>query len=214
MPADWQQQREEMVRAQLIRRQITDERVLAAMRRVPRELFIPFDLRSSAYDDCPMPIGLGQTISQPYMVAAMAELLALSPPDRLLDIGTGSGYAAAVLSLLCSHVWSVELLPELADSAAGRLSRLGFANISVRCADGYLGWPEQAPFDAIHVAAAARATPPVLLEQLGPAGRLVIPLGKPRSSQTLKLYQRTAEGITDSSQGLVEFVELKSGRPA
>lgn len=207
----WLPERERMVERQLVGRGITDPRVLAAMRAVPRHLFVPFDERPRAYLDGPLPIGFGQTISQPYMVAAMAQLLQLRPTDRVLDIGSGCGYAAAVLSKLCSHVWSMELVPQLAAEAALRLERLGFGNVTVQCGDGYRGWPDEAPFDAIHVAAAAPETPPALLEQLAVGGRLVIPLGRPRHSQVLMYYRRSAEGLSSEKYGMVEFVELKHG---
>ena len=202
-----------MIEQQLVGRRISDPRVLAAMRRVPREEFLPADERHHAYEDAPQPIGFGQTISQPYMVARMAELLELSPSDRVLDIGTGCGYAAAVLSLLCSQVCSVEYIPQLAQAARARLARLGFGNISLHCADGTLGWPDEAPFDAINVAAAPLTTPPALLEQLSEGGRLLIPIGRVGGAQSLMLHRRGPQGISSHNVGSVVFVAMH-GRQA
>jgi protein-L-isoaspartate(D-aspartate) O-methyltransferase len=167
-----------MVERQLRARGITDERVLAAMGRVPRHLFVPPRLRPLAYTDQPLPIGLGQTISQPFIVALMTQLAEPDSGDRALDIGTGSGYQAAVLAELVQEVYSVEILCPLAERAAARLDSLGYGNVEVRCADGYLGWPEHAPFDVIIVAAAPDHIPQPLVEQLAPGGRLVLPVGE------------------------------------
>jgi protein-L-isoaspartate(D-aspartate) O-methyltransferase len=213
MDANWISQRSEMLERQLIRRGIRDQRVLAAMAAVPREEFIPPRYRANAYQDAPQPIGYGQTISQPYMVALMAQLLELQEDARVLDVGTGCGYAAAVLSHLCHHVYSIELLPQLADSARERLLRLGYANICVSCGDGNLGWPEHAPYDGINVAAAAHQTPPALLEQLALDGRMLIPLGE-RHGQRLMLYARSRDGISMSDLSAVEFVELRNSQTA
>lgn len=208
MNADWMEQRSDMLERQLIPRRIWDNRVLEAMRRVPREEFVPEQYRDKAYQDAPQPIGFGQTISQPYMVALMAQLLDLQEHERVLDVGTGCGYAAAVLSLLCRHVYSIELLPQLARSASERLSRLGYDNITVACMDGNLGWPAHAPYDGINVAAAALHLPQALTEQLAVDGRMLIPLGRYRA-QRLMLYSRSADGISSSDLSAVEFVELR-----
>ena len=179
VPADaWEGPRREMVRTQLKARDITDEAVLAVMERVPRHLFVPEAERFRAYADHPLPIGLRQTISQPYIVAFMTQALQVEEGDRVLEIGTGSGYQAAVLSHLAAEVYSIEILPALAEQAAERLSVLGYDNVRVRAGDGYFGWPEHAPFDGIMVTAAPDHVPPRLVEQLAPGGRLVMPVGE------------------------------------
>jgi protein-L-isoaspartate(D-aspartate) O-methyltransferase len=180
--------REEMVDRQLVRRAIRDPRVLAAMRRIPRHAFVPESLRAEAHADYPLPIGEGQTISQPYIVARMTELLALAGRERVLEIGTGSGYQAAVLAELAGEVYSIEYLPAIAARAERILHALGL-RVHVRTGDGTLGWPEAAPFDRIVVTAAAPAVPPPLLEQLGEGGRLVIPVGGP-GAQVLQVVER------------------------
>ena len=169
--------RRAMVESQLRRRGIRDDRVLRAMGSVPRHEFVLPPHINKAYDDEPLPIGHGQTISQPYIVAAMLAAAALAGTERVLEIGAGCGYQAAVLSLLAREVYTVEFLPDLAQSAADRLERLGYTNVHVRCADGTLGWPEYAPYDAILIAAAAPRIPEPLLEQLAENGRLVAPVG-------------------------------------
>jgi protein-L-isoaspartate(D-aspartate) O-methyltransferase len=168
--------RHRMVETQLRARHIRDERVLAAMDRVPRHLFVPSAARWSAYDDGPLPIGHGQTISQPYMVACMTEQLRLTPTSRVLEIGTGSGYQAAVLAELAQHVWTLERHAELAHRAEQVLRQLGYANVEVIIGDGSLGYPPEAPYDAILVTAAAPKVPDALREQLAPGGRMVIPI--------------------------------------
>ena len=186
-----------------------DSRVLEAMRKVPREDFVPDDLRHAAFRDGALPVGHGQTISQPYMVAIMTDLLELTSASVVLEIGTGTGYQAAILAQLAQLVYSVERIPELARAAQQRLSEMGYANIEVRCSDGYQGWPEKAPFDAIVVTAAAPEVPPALLEQLGPGGRMVIPIGLPYSHQDLKLVTRDTQGEIHSSKLLgVAFVPM------
>ena len=186
--------RERMVSAQLAARGIRDPRVLDAVRRVPRHLFVPDGLRDRAYADAPLPIGHGQTISQPYIVALMTELLEPRPTDRALEIGTGSGYQAAVLSPLVKEVFTIELVDTLARQAEERLRALSYANVVVRSGDGYGGWPAQAPFDVIVVTAAPVQVPPALLEQLAPGGRLVIPVGPRGGEQVLRLIVKDARG--------------------
>ena len=182
-----------MVELQLRRRGIKDPRVLEAMGRVPRERFVPDELRASAYDDKPLPIGYEATISQPYMVAAICELLGLSGDERVLDVGTGSGYQAAVLAELAREVVSIERVPELAASARATLDGAGYGEVEVVTGDGTLGLPERAPFDAIAVAAAAPDLPPALYAQLVPGGRIVLPVGE-RRGQRLELVVRSPEG--------------------
>jgi protein-L-isoaspartate(D-aspartate) O-methyltransferase len=182
-----------MVQRQLRERDIVDERVLAAMERVPRELFVPESLRDRAYDDAALPIGSRQTISQPYMVARICEALTLHGHERALDVGTGSGYQAAVLAELAAEVDTIERIPELAERARGNLAAAGYERVRVHVGDGTLGLPERAPFAAIAVAAAAPEMPAALYEQLEPRGRLVIPVGK-RRVQQLEVIIRSPEG--------------------
>jgi protein-L-isoaspartate(D-aspartate) O-methyltransferase len=182
-----------MVQRQLRERDITDERVLAAMERVPRELFVPERLRRRAYDDSALPIGVGQTISQPYMVARICEALALRGHERVLDVGTGSGYQAAVLAELAAEVDTIERLPALAEAARANLAAAGCERVRVHVGDGTRGLPERAPFVAIAVAAAARELPAALYEQLEPRGRLVVPVGR-RRVQRLEVIVRSPEG--------------------
>ncbi len=182
-----------MVAAQLRGRGLTVERVLAAMGRVPRELFVPASERRRAYEDAALPIGFGQTISQPYMVARICEALALRPGHRVLDVGTGSAYQAAVLAELGGKVTTVERIPELAERARSALLAAGYDGVEVRVGDGTLGVPERAPFHAIAVAAAAPEMPPSLYEQLAPRGRLVVPVGD-AAGQLLELVVRSPEG--------------------
>jgi protein-L-isoaspartate(D-aspartate) O-methyltransferase len=182
----FQAERERMVRRQLAERGIREARVLDAMSRVPRHEFVPETLRQEAHEDHPLPIGEGQTISQPYIVAAMLEHLALQATDRVLEVGTGSGYVTALLSLLCAEVYSVERHAQLAALAESTLHRLGYRNMKIRVGDGSQGWPEYAPFDAILVSAATPEMPPALFAQLREGGRLVVPVGPP-SSQELQL---------------------------
>ncbi len=185
--------RDLMIREQLEGRGISDRDVLAAMREVPREEFVPADLRGYAYEDGPLPIGEGQTISQPYMVAYMTEALELSQGDRVLEIGTGSGYAAAVLSRIVAEVHTVERIAGLAAAARERLDSLGYLNIRIHVGDGSLGWAEQAPYDAIVVTAGAPDVPQLLLEQLAVGGRLVIPVGHNLTFQTLVRVRRAGK---------------------
>jgi protein-L-isoaspartate(D-aspartate) O-methyltransferase len=185
---------------------VTDEQVLTAMRSVPRHLFVPSESANFAYNDYPLPIDSGQTISEPYVVAYMTEALKLRPTDRVLEIGTGSGYQAAVLSKIVKKVYTVEIVKELATTAAKRLKELGFNNIEVRNGDGYAGWPEAAPFDAIIVTAAAAHIPRPLLDQLKPGSRLVIPVG--RGEQLLLRVTRTADGFKQETLLPVIFVPM------
>lgn len=201
-------QREKMIREHLLGRDIRDPEVIAAMRAVPREEFIDGMLREFAYDDNPLVIAEGQTISQPYIVAYMTEALELSPGDRVLEIGTGSGYAAAVLSRIVTAVYSVERLPGLAHSARQRLSRLGYGNVVIHEGDGTLGWPEHAPYDAIVVTAAAPGVPQALREQLAIGGRLVIPSGGVSFQTLLRLRRQAADSYVTERLCDVRFVPL------
>jgi protein-L-isoaspartate(D-aspartate) O-methyltransferase len=200
------QERTRMVNDQLIARGIHDPRVLAAMRDVPRHAFVPEALVESAYEDHPLPIGYDQTISQPYIVAAMSELAQVSAEDRVLEIGTGSGYQAAVLARLAREVYSVEILAPLAERAQKTLQGLGVRNVFVRAGDGYRGWPEHAPFAAILVTAAPPAVPEPLKEQLAIGGRLVIPVGS--GEQELRVLTRTQTGFEERSVLPVRFVPM------
>jgi protein-L-isoaspartate(D-aspartate) O-methyltransferase len=193
MPAPPEDRRALMVDEQLRGRDIVDGRVLEAMERVPRELFVPEDLRGRAFDDVALPIGAGQTISQPYMVARIAEELGLDGDERVLDVGTGSGYQAAVLAELGDEVHTIERIPELAEQARATLAAAGYGQVEVHVGDGSRGLPEHAPFDAVAVAAAAPGFPSALYEQLKPGGRLVVPIGG-RRGQRLEVIVRTPEG--------------------
>jgi len=198
-----------MVADQIAARGVKDPRVLAAMRDVPRHQFVPSDARADAYIDAPLPIGFGQTISQPYIVALMTELVRPSATDAVLEIGTGSGYQAAVLSRLAATVRSIELVEPLARAAQAALRELGYANVQVRIGDGYQGWPEAAPFDVIVVTAAPDAVPSALVAQLRPGGRLVIPVGPVGGVQDLLLIERDAAGRTTTRSIIpVRFVPL------
>jgi protein-L-isoaspartate(D-aspartate) O-methyltransferase len=201
--------RARMVAEQIAARGITDPAVLRAMRTVPRHEFVPDDVAADAYADRPLSIGHGQTISQPYIVALMTELAAVKPGDRVLEIGTGSGYQTAVLAELGARVHSIEIVEPLARSAARTLRRLGYDRVEVRHGDGYRGWPEAAPFAAIVVTAAPPEVPPALLEQLAPGGRLVIPVGT--GDQELRVLVRTASGIETRHVAPVRFVPMVSG---
>jgi protein-L-isoaspartate(D-aspartate) O-methyltransferase len=203
------QRRAEMVDRDIAGRGVRDPRVLAAMRAVPREAFVPAGLRAQAYDDRPLPIDAGQTISQPYIVALMAEALRLGGDERVLEIGTGSGYAAAVLSHLAARVDTVERVAELAESAADRLAQLQVAHVHVHRGDGTLGWPDGAPYDAIVVTAGGPQVPPALRAQLAPGGRLVMPVGGSRHWQDLVRVTRLgAEDFRTESLCDVSFVPL------
>ena len=199
-------ERARMVREQLRARGIRDQAVLSAMARVPRHRFVPTSLEAFAYGDHPLPIGFEQTISQPYIVAYMTEAADISSTDKVLEIGTGSGYQAAVLAELASEVYSIEILPELAERARILLRELGYAKVQVRTGDGYLGWKEHAPFDAILVTAAPDHVPPALVEQLAAQGRMVIPVGT--EQQELRLLTKTAGGLLEQTMLPVRFVPL------
>lgn len=179
------------------------------MRKVPRHEFVPEHLADAAYEDHPLPIGYGQTISQPYIVALMTELLRLTPAAKVLEIGTGCGYQTAVLAEIAAEVYSVEIIEPLAKESADRLRRLGYRNIEVKHADGYLGWPEQAPFDAIVVTAGADHIPPPLVEQLKPGGRMAIPVGEAHAEQSLLLVEKDLDGnVSTRNVTAVLFVPL------
>ena len=206
---DFDQARRQMVEEQIEARGISDSRVLEAMRRVPRHEYIPPEYRASAYSDRPLPIGLNQTISQPYIVALMTELVGPEPDDRLLEIGTGSGYQAAVAAELVAEVYSIEIVPELARTATGRLERLGVSNVWVREGDGYLGWPEHSPFDGILVTAGAEEIPQPLIEQLRPGARMVIPVGDQSTFQILQVVEKLPAGGVEIREVIpVRFVPL------
>ncbi|MGH9332868.1 MAG: protein-L-isoaspartate(D-aspartate) O-methyltransferase [Vicinamibacteria bacterium] len=206
---DYDAARRAMVKEQLEGRDIRDPRVLEAMGLVPRHLFVPAALRVGAYADHPLPIGNGQTISQPYIVALMTQLAEVEPDDVVLEIGTGSGYQAAVLSEIVREVYTIEIVPELAETAKARLAELGYRDVTTRMGDGYLGWKEKAPFDAILVTAAAPEVPPPLVEQLAPGGIMVIPVGPPANVQSLVRIEKEEDGTTVSREVLpVRFVPL------
>jgi protein-L-isoaspartate(D-aspartate) O-methyltransferase len=200
-------ERERMVEEQLAARGVTDPRVLAVMRRVPRHLFVEEALRDRAYGDHPLPIGDGQTISQPFMVGRMTELLRLSGTEKVLEIGTGSGYQAAVLSELCARVCTVERIPRLAKRARELLERLGYRNVWVRVANGTLGWPDEAPFDRILVTAGGPHVPPPLFEQLAEGGSMVMPVGEATTQVLQVIEKRGGEMQTTEHSGCV-FVKL------
>jgi protein-L-isoaspartate(D-aspartate) O-methyltransferase len=207
--ADYASLRRDMVRLQIAARGVADRRVLDAMDRVPRERFVRESHTRFAYEDTPLPIEEGQTISQPYIVALMAEALELAPGDRVLEIGAGSGYAAAVLGQLAREVWAVERHAPLAQGARERMESLGYDNVHIVEGDGTLGWPEHAPYDAVVVAAGGPDIPPALLEQLAPGGRLVIPVGSdPRLQELIRVRKREDGEIARENLGAVSFVPL------
>jgi len=204
----FKERRERMVQEQIAARGVRDERVLLAMRIVPRHKFVSEDLIDSAYDDSPLPIGCGQTISQPYIVALMTELLEVEEKDKILEVGTGSGYQAAILAQMEVEVFTIEIFEELGTSARKRLKDLGYSKIRVRIADGYYGWPEEAPFDAIIVTCAASHVPPPLIGQLKEGGRMCIPVGSVFWAQNLMLVQKKNGDITTKNILPVRFVPL------
>jgi protein-L-isoaspartate(D-aspartate) O-methyltransferase len=213
-PDSFEAARERMVRAQLLSRGVLDPRVIGAMSTVPREAFVPPHLQEDAYADAPLSIGEGQTISQPYVVAAMLAALELRGDEKVLEVGAGSGYAAAVLGRCVREVWALERIPSLAASARARMERVGYRNVHVLHGDGTRGLPEQAPFDAILVSAGGPRIPPALLEQLAPGGRLLMPVGPvehARDEQRLVRVERDAEGLHETRLEPVRFVPLIAG---
>ena len=199
---------------QLIGKDALDPRVMAAMAEVPRDAFVPEDVKYAAFANGPLPIGHGQTISQPYIVALMTDMIAPQPEHRVLEIGTGSGYQTAVLSLLCDTVYSIDLVAPLTNAAAERLDALGYHNVVTTTANGYQGWPEHAPFDGIIVTAAASHIPPALVEQLRPGGRMAIPVGEPYGLQELMLVEKDEAGRVERHAVLgVAFVPLIDRSP-
>ncbi|HEY7504802.1 MAG TPA: protein-L-isoaspartate(D-aspartate) O-methyltransferase [Gemmatimonadales bacterium] len=208
----WREDRWRMVAEELVPQGITDSLTLAAMGAVPRHEFVPEDQRAWAYADTPLPIGHDQTISQPAVVAYMTQVINPRPGLRVLEVGTGSGYQAAVLAETGARVWTIEIFRALADEARARLQRLGYGRVQVRHGDGYAGWPGVAPFDAIVVTAGADSIPPALVRQLAPGGRLVMPVGDPRADQRLVLLVKDSEGRVASRDLLpVRFVPLLRG---
>ena len=201
--------REKMVRDQIVSRGISDQLTLKAMRKVPRHLFVPAEYVSRAYNDSPLPIGHGQTISQPFIVAYMTEVVKPTSYKKALEIGTGSGYQAAVLAEIVKQVYSIEIVPELAKESAALLGRLGYENISCKYGDGYQGWKEHAPFDIIVVTAAAPEIPQPLIDQLAENGRLVIPVGPPSSIQELILVEKKNGKTVEKRLTLVRFVPFR-----
>jgi protein-L-isoaspartate(D-aspartate) O-methyltransferase len=206
--AKFEQSREQMVRYQIEQRGISDQKVLAAMRTVPRHLFVPRGLRSNAYADRPLPIGEGQTISQPYIVALMTESLRLDANSRILEIGTGSGYQAAILAQITAEVYTIEIKEKLYKKATEVLKTLDFTNVKTRRGDGYYGWEEQAPFDAIMITAAVDHVPPPLIRQLKNGGKLILPLGHPFNYQYLVLVTKKGDDIFQKNITGVLFVPM------
>jgi protein-L-isoaspartate(D-aspartate) O-methyltransferase len=207
--------RARMVVTQIAANGVRDAAVLAAMRAEPRHLYVPADLRGQAYHDRPLPIGHGQTISQPFIVALMSALVRPRPEDRALEVGTGSGYQAAILARLVRHVYSLEIVGALAEEARARLAALGHSNVSVRTADGYRGWEEEAPFDVIVSAAAPEEIPDALVAQLAPGGRMVVPVGRLDDVQHLMLVERQPSGeIATRAVAPVRFVPMVRGKPS
>jgi protein-L-isoaspartate(D-aspartate) O-methyltransferase len=204
---EFAEKRRHMVAHQIERRGIREQRLLEAMRHVPRHLFVPERFQETAYDDSPVPIGFDQTISQPYIVAFMIEALQLVGIERVLEIGTGSGYQAALLSFLCHEVYSIEIIPELSLRAAQLIKELDYANVHLRHGDGYVGWSEAAPFDRIILAAAPNHVPEMLVKQLAPGGRMILPLGE-RDQRLLLVSKDVAGGITRTESVGVKFVPM------
>ncbi|MFC1484325.1 protein-L-isoaspartate(D-aspartate) O-methyltransferase [Candidatus Neomarinimicrobiota bacterium] len=205
------EQRQAMVARQLAARDIHDAKVLDAMRTVPRHRFVPSDERRNSYADRPLPIGYGQTISQPYIVAYMCQMAGVDASSRVLEVGTGSGYHASVLAQIADTVYTIEIVPELAVRAKEAIESLGYGNLVPRHADGYYGWPEAAPFDAIVVTAAPNHIPPPLIEQLAEGGRMVIPVGNPFFTQFLVLVEKKNGKVTSRQLLPVRFVPLTGG---
>ena len=209
---DYAQQRKMMVEQQIVARGVKNKKVLDAMNSVPRHLFVPVRYRQGSYFDQPLPIGLGQTISQPYIVALMTEMLEVDNDDIVLEIGTGSGYQAAVLSTIVKELYTIEIIEELGLQASERLKSLGYDNVKVKISDGGLGWPEKAPFDVIIVTAAAPKIPEPLIKQLKPGGRMVIPVNNNFYSQDLLIVEKDADGNIETKKTIpVRFVPLVEG---
>jgi protein-L-isoaspartate(D-aspartate) O-methyltransferase len=211
-PRDWEAERIRMVNQQLRARDIRSPRVLDAMLKVPRHLFVPESERGQAYRDAPVPIGYAQTISQPYIVAFMTQELNVEPDDRVLEIGTGSGYQAAVLGVLAKEVYTIEIVAPLAERARATLMEVGYRNIQVRAGNGYLGWPEQAPYDRIMVTAAPPEVPPALVQQLKIGGLMAIPVGT--IVQELRILRRNSTGVETLTTLPVRFVPMTGRRDA
>jgi protein-L-isoaspartate(D-aspartate) O-methyltransferase len=205
---DFARAREAMVASQIIDRGVTDPAVIRAMRKVPRHLFVPESYRASAYADHPLPIGEGQTISQPYIVAFMTEALRLKPGDRVLEIGTGSGYQAAVLAEIVKDVYSIEIVEALGKRAERTLGELGYPNVHIRIGDGYKGWPEKAPFDAVIVTCAPEQIPETLIDQLREGGRMIVPVGRAGAVQRLVVGVKTEGRLETEEAMLVRFVPM------
>jgi len=201
--------REKMVTEQIISRGVTDQQTLRAMRKVPRHLFVPEEYKNEAYDDNPLPIGYGQTISQPYIVALMTEVSKPSADKKVLEIGTGSGYQAAVMAEITDKVYTIEIVPELARESAERLKKMGYTNITGKFGDGYKGWPEHAPYDIVIVTAAPEQIPQPLIDQLAENGRLVIPVGAPAAVQELILIEKKNGKIEKNRLTFVRFVPFR-----
>lgn len=202
-----EKERDRMVETQIAARGVSDERVLAAMKAIPRHLFVPPSYQGVAYQDSPLPIGKGQTISQPYIVAVMTELLQLAPGDRVLEIGTGSGYQAAILARLARQVISIERIPEVADAARGNLARSGVTNVRIIVSDGTVGYPEGSPYDGILITAATPSIPPPLIGQLAEGGRLVAPVGGRDLQELVRLTKKEGKTVPEHFGGVV-FVPL------
>lgn len=202
----FKKKREELVLQSIEERGVKDKAVLKSMRTVKRHLFVPQNSVANAYDDRPLPIGYGQTISQPYIVAYMTEVINPKPEYKVLEIGTGSGYQAAVLAEIVKEVYTIEIIPELGNAASARLKKLGYNNVNVKVSDGYFGWKEHGPYDAIMVTAAAEFVPPPLIEQLKEGGKIVIPIGSPFMNQNLMLIEKKGKKITTKSLLPVVFV--------
>jgi len=202
----FKKKREELVEQHIMQRGIKDQAVIRSMKNVKRHLFVPENNVSNAYADRPLPIGYGQTISQPFIVAYMTEVINPKPEYKVLEIGTGSGYQAAVLAEIVKEVYTIEIIPELGNAATARLKKLGYNNINVKVSDGYFGWKEHGPYDAIIVTAAAEFIPPPLIEQLKEGGKIVIPIGSPFMNQTLMLIEKKGKKITTKSLMPVVFV--------
>ena len=208
-PDKFTSERKDMVKMQIEARGIADKRVLQAMEKVPRHLFVPEAVRAEAYEDYPLAIGEGQTISQPYIVAIMTELARLKGDEKVLEIGTGSGYQAAVLSLLCKDVYTIELIESLAKTAKQRLQDLEYSNVYVRSGDGFLGWTEAAPFDVILITCALPYVPDSVLRQLKDGGRIIAPIGQEYETQTLTVFEKRGKELIKTNIEPVRFVPMK-----